>query len=203
MTEIKNSLNLTHDQIEKMFDAQYRFNCMVIPEYNNIPNWDNVLKATWTRKQKTAFLVERVELLDSVNWKWWMKPSVEDIQNAQVEVIDMLHFLISLYQINYSNPIEQFIVDTEEVNTEDNFVKDNSEDLSEDVYSKFLDMINSSCYMGLKYIAREWCALCQDYNLVSQDLFNKYFQKMQVNIDRQLSKQYSKETKDPDDCKHI
>ena len=39
------------------------------------------------------------ELTDSVPWKWWAKYQKFDEQNARVEVVDMLHFLISMAQV--------------------------------------------------------------------------------------------------------
>jgi dimeric dUTPase (all-alpha-NTP-PPase superfamily) len=45
----------------------------------------------------TALDQESAELRDSVPWKWW-KHQQGDLQNARVEIIDMMHFLISLAQ---------------------------------------------------------------------------------------------------------
>jgi dimeric dUTPase (all-alpha-NTP-PPase superfamily) len=39
------------------------------------------------------------ELTDSVPWKWWAKYQKFDEQNARVEVVDCLHFLISMAQV--------------------------------------------------------------------------------------------------------
>ena len=38
-------------------------------------------------------------MTDSVPWKWWAKYQKFDQQNARVEVIDLLHFLISAAQV--------------------------------------------------------------------------------------------------------
>jgi dimeric dUTPase (all-alpha-NTP-PPase superfamily) len=42
---------------------------------------------------------EIAELTDSVPWKWWAKYQNFDRQNARVEVVDMLHFVVSLAQV--------------------------------------------------------------------------------------------------------
>ena len=39
------------------------------------------------------------ELIDSVPWKWWAKYQEYDIQNARVELVDILHFVVSLAQV--------------------------------------------------------------------------------------------------------
>jgi dimeric dUTPase (all-alpha-NTP-PPase superfamily) len=42
---------------------------------------------------------EIAELTDSVPWKWWAKYQAFDVQNCRVEVVDLLHFLISTAQV--------------------------------------------------------------------------------------------------------
>ncbi len=53
----------------------------------------------WTLNYCRAMSQELAELTDSVPWKWWAKYQKLDIQNARVEVVDMLHFLISMAQV--------------------------------------------------------------------------------------------------------
>lgn len=53
------------------------------------PDW---LKAgyAWHR----AIMVEAVEALDHYGWKWWKK-SVPDVAQAQIELVDIWHFVLS------------------------------------------------------------------------------------------------------------
>jgi dimeric dUTPase (all-alpha-NTP-PPase superfamily) len=37
--------------------------------------------------------------IDSVPWKWWAKYQKFDRQNAKVEVVDIMHFLVSIAQV--------------------------------------------------------------------------------------------------------
>lgn len=53
----------------------------------------------WVLNYCRAMSQELAELTDSVPWKWWAKYQTFDQQNARVEVVDMLHFLISLAQV--------------------------------------------------------------------------------------------------------
>ncbi len=55
---------------------------------NDLPN-------TWLRNYLRALKSEADELEESLLWKWWSKDLV-DMQNARVEIIDMMHFLVSL-----------------------------------------------------------------------------------------------------------
>jgi dimeric dUTPase (all-alpha-NTP-PPase superfamily) len=42
----------------------------------------------------TAILVETAEAIDSCAWKWW-KHQEPDIENLKVELVDLLHFVVS------------------------------------------------------------------------------------------------------------
>ena len=53
----------------------------------------------WVLNYCRAMSQEIAELTDSVPWKWWAKYQKFDEQNARVEVVDLLHFLISLAQV--------------------------------------------------------------------------------------------------------
>lgn len=54
---------------------------------------------TWTLNYCRALSQELAELTDSVPWKWWAKYQTFDKQNARIEVVDMIHFVVSLAQV--------------------------------------------------------------------------------------------------------
>ena len=56
-------------------------------------------KTKWVLNYTRAMSQELAELTDSVPWKWWAKYQTFDEQNARVEVVDLLHFVISLAQV--------------------------------------------------------------------------------------------------------
>jgi len=56
-------------------------------------------KTKWLLNYTRAMTQELAELTDSVPWKWWAKYQKFDEQNARVEVVDLLHFLISMAQV--------------------------------------------------------------------------------------------------------
>jgi dimeric dUTPase (all-alpha-NTP-PPase superfamily) len=43
---------------------------------------------------ETAIIVEAVEAIDSLDWKWWKKQET-DILNLKIEMVDIMHFLVS------------------------------------------------------------------------------------------------------------
>ena len=54
---------------------------------NDLPN-------TWLSNYSRALREEVQELDEELLWKWWSKDEI-DIQNIRVELIDILHFLVS------------------------------------------------------------------------------------------------------------
>ena len=54
----------------------------------------NELPNTWLSKYSKAMAEELKELDEELLWKWWSKDKI-DIQNIRVELIDVLHFLVS------------------------------------------------------------------------------------------------------------
>lgn len=54
---------------------------------NDLPN-------QWIERYSKAMEAELEELREDLLWKWWSKDKI-DLQNIRVELIDILHFLIS------------------------------------------------------------------------------------------------------------
>jgi len=54
----------------------------------------NELPNAWLSKYSKAMSEELKELDEELLWKWWSKDEI-DIQNIRVELIDILHFLVS------------------------------------------------------------------------------------------------------------
>ena len=79
---IKNNLddNLTMQAIMSAVDNK---EIMV----NDLPN-------KWLVNYSKAMKEELYELDDELLWKWWSKDEI-DMQNIRVELIDILHFLVS------------------------------------------------------------------------------------------------------------
>ena len=55
----------------------------------------NGLPNQWLRNYLRALQAEAQELDESLLWKWWSKDKI-DLQNARIEIVDMMHFLTSL-----------------------------------------------------------------------------------------------------------
>ncbi|HSR63374.1 MAG TPA: dUTPase [Gammaproteobacteria bacterium] len=69
--------------MQAIFDAASNGELMV----NDLPN-------RWLSNYSTAMREELNELDADLLWKWWSRDEI-DIQNIRVELIDILHFLVS------------------------------------------------------------------------------------------------------------
>jgi len=83
------------DKLEELFRMQEALNLRIGVDLRNLSDED---KTKWVLNYTRAMTQEMAELTDSVPWKWWAKYQKMDEQNARVEVVDLLHFLISLAQ---------------------------------------------------------------------------------------------------------
>jgi len=85
-----------NDQLVHIFEMQKKLNLRIGVDTGNMNEKQQI---KWVLNYCRALTQETAELTDSVPWKWWAKYQKFDRQNAQVEVIDMFHFLISLAQV--------------------------------------------------------------------------------------------------------
>ncbi|MFO1461841.1 MAG: dUTPase [Verrucomicrobiota bacterium] len=86
----------TPDQLRELFRMQKALNERIGVFTDQM---DEEARTKWILNYTRAMTQELAELTDSVPWKWWAKYQKFDEQNARVEVVDLLHFLISLAQV--------------------------------------------------------------------------------------------------------
>src|SRR5262245_14658669 len=84
------------DQLRELFRMQKALNQRIGVDTGTMSEEE---KTRWVLNYCRAMSQEIAELTDSVPWKWWAKYQKFDEQNARVEVVDLLHFLISLAQV--------------------------------------------------------------------------------------------------------
>ena len=81
--------------LQDVFDKQIELNKRIKPRlYDDIKN-DPELRREWFLRFDLALKQESSEAIDSLNWKWWKKDE-EDWDNVKVELVDMLHFWVSM-----------------------------------------------------------------------------------------------------------
>lgn len=86
------------DRLEEIFSLQKSLNQRIGVDTDAIAG-DPEKQKEWLLNYCRAISQETAELTDSVPWKWWAKYQKADLANAKVEVVDLLHFLVSAAQV--------------------------------------------------------------------------------------------------------
>jgi dimeric dUTPase (all-alpha-NTP-PPase superfamily) len=84
------------DRLDQLFELQRGLNERI---GINVGQLSEKERREWLLQYCRAMSQEIAELTDCVPWKWWAKYQEFDLQNARVEIVDLLHFLISLAQV--------------------------------------------------------------------------------------------------------
>ena len=79
------------DIFEKQKELNLRINSALYEEIEADPE----VKRKWFLNFLLAMQQEAAESVDSLNWKWWKKGE-DDWDNIKVELVDMLHFWVSM-----------------------------------------------------------------------------------------------------------
>jgi dimeric dUTPase (all-alpha-NTP-PPase superfamily) len=93
----------TPDKLDEIFRLQEQLNRRIGVDTAHMTDEQ---RQQWVLNYCRAMTQEVAELTDSVPWKWWAKYQKFDKQNARVEVIDLLHFLISIAQVLEMTPAD-------------------------------------------------------------------------------------------------
>ena len=79
------------DMLKKIFHLQERFDRAVV-EKRGI----NFSKEDRIKKEDLAFMSKLGEILVEVNFKWWKDPKEIDRERLLEEIVDVLHFFVSM-----------------------------------------------------------------------------------------------------------
>ena len=80
------------DRLEEIFALQKQFNDDII----RTRKLDQVNDDQWMQRYMMAMFVEMAELMDETNYKWWKNPKEVDKDAVKEELVDILHFFVSL-----------------------------------------------------------------------------------------------------------
>ncbi len=78
-------------EILDMFQLQDELNKKINSNWKDERTKEDFVRATW---------IECAELVDSLPWKWWKKQE-PDMENVQIEVVDIWHFVMSYILLDY------------------------------------------------------------------------------------------------------
>jgi dimeric dUTPase (all-alpha-NTP-PPase superfamily) len=80
------------DKLDIIFDMQQRFQDELISRRA----LGDISMERWLQMQTLAMVSELAELIDEVNFKWWKNPKPVDDSRVREELVDILHFFISM-----------------------------------------------------------------------------------------------------------
>lgn len=186
----------TKDQLKRLIVAQNTLN------EHYVPNWRNEVPK---EKFLSAFQCEWAEFLESAprfyDHKWWKPTMKDDTQNVKVEIVDLLHFGLSLMilqqkGIQFDN---QNNLDTKEF--EKLYSEMRSEYLiireeSKEIYSDLISVQELFTKISIFSISDEKVdlfgivftlflrSLCFYVNWSFLDLYQAYWQKNELNLQR-------------------
>ncbi|RUM50110.1 MAG: dUTPase [Hydrogenothermus sp.] len=80
-------------EILDMLKLQDQLNTKINPNWRKDRDHVDFARATW---------LECAELVESLPWKWWKKQT-PDIENVQIEVVDIWHFIMSFILLDFEN----------------------------------------------------------------------------------------------------
>lgn len=80
------------DKLERIFEMQAFFQNDLIKRRQ----LEGISSEKWIQMQTLAMLSELAELIDEVNFKWWKNPKPVDENSVKEELVDILHFFVSM-----------------------------------------------------------------------------------------------------------
>ena len=80
------------DKLDTIFTMQAALNDEIVA----LRHLEDVTPDQWQQKLTLAMLSEMAEALDGTDWKWWKNKKEKDPDYLKEEIVDMLHFLVSM-----------------------------------------------------------------------------------------------------------
>jgi len=80
------------DKLDQIFTLQAAFNDALV----QARGLHHITREEWIQRQTLAMISELAELLDEVNFKWWKNPKPVNEAAVKGELVDILHFLVSM-----------------------------------------------------------------------------------------------------------
>ena len=79
------------DKLEHIFELQAAFDEELVRQRQLEGDIE-----TWIQREVLAIISELGELLSEVNFKWWKNPQPVNMAAVQEELVDILHFFVSM-----------------------------------------------------------------------------------------------------------
>jgi len=83
---------MQHDKLEHIFTLQAAFDDAL----QQSRDLSHITREQWIQRETLAMISELAELIDEVNFKWWKNPKPVNEAAVKGELVDILHFLVSM-----------------------------------------------------------------------------------------------------------
>lgn len=83
---------MTGDKLDRIFAMQKSLNDDIVARRG----LEGISDGEWIQKYMLAMLSEMAETLDETNWKWWKNPKPVSHDALCEELVDVLHFYVSM-----------------------------------------------------------------------------------------------------------
>lgn len=80
------------DKLDKIFEMQKALNDDIIERRQ----LEKVTSQEWIQKHMIAMFCEVAEVLEETNYKWWKNEKEIDSSKLKEELVDVLHFFVSM-----------------------------------------------------------------------------------------------------------
>lgn len=80
------------DKLDTIFAYQKKFDDEIIEKRG----LQDITMEEWIQKETLAMVSELAELIDEVNFKWWKNKKDVDVNLVREELVDILHFFVSM-----------------------------------------------------------------------------------------------------------
>lgn len=85
------------DKLDRIFKLQKELDEILREKRDLVyPDEDAETREEWIQKLGHAMIAEVIELIDLSNWKWWVNRKDVDYERVRDELVDILHFWVSL-----------------------------------------------------------------------------------------------------------
>lgn len=81
---------------EDKLDTIFRLQSMFDSELADRRGLHDIPPEVWIQKETLAMISELAELIDEVNFKWWKNEKPVNEQRVKEELVDILHFFVSM-----------------------------------------------------------------------------------------------------------
>lgn len=85
-------MDTSTDKLSHIFQLQNSFDSALCEKRD----LGHITRQEWMQKEILAMLSELAELLDEVQFKWWKNPTPMNEEAAKEELVDILHFFVSM-----------------------------------------------------------------------------------------------------------